>query len=142
MKIAFRCFILVTLVLSVNLSQVVFADDSALPREVAELPDTPVGSAADEPSEAPVPSSESVIPAAVNERALVTSDGGAGNAKSLSSKKLEFEDQAINVLDADYGKLDLTAVRESDGTSARLYPIRKSFKREQQEMVKNWGIGE
>lgn len=110
-------------------------------KEVAELPGTPVGSAEAEPSEAPVPAAESVIPAAVNERALVTSDGGA-NSKSLSSKKLEFEDQAINVLDADYGKLDLTAVRESDGTSARLYPIRKSFKREQQEMVKNWGIGE
>lgn len=59
-----------------------------------------------------------------------------------AAKKLEFDDQSISALDPDYGKLDLTSLKDNGGRGSRLYPVRTSFRKEQSDAIGSWGIVE
>ena len=59
-----------------------------------------------------------------------------------ASKKLEFDDQSINALDPDYGKLDLSSIRDENSLEGRMYPIRKEYRKEQNQLIRFWGVGE
>ncbi len=73
---------------------------------------------------------------------LLTTSAQAAEPNADAAKKLEFDDQSISAIDPDYGKLDLTSLKDKNGRGARLYPIRTSFKKEQQEAIGSWGIVE
>jgi hypothetical protein len=61
---------------------------------------------------------------------------------SDASKKLEFDDQSINALDPDYGKLDLSSIKDDTTLSGRVYPIRRDMRKEQNHQIRFWGVGE
>jgi len=61
---------------------------------------------------------------------------------AAAAKKLQFQDQSVNAIGADFGKLDTTSVQGSHWGQSRLYPIRKHFNDEQKTLIENWGVDE
>lgn len=59
---------------------------------------------------------------------------------ALRSKKLEFDDQAVQAFGSDYGKLDLIQVKDEGVSGGKLYQVRKDFIPETNREVKSWGV--
>lgn len=59
---------------------------------------------------------------------------------ALRSKKLDFDDQAVQAFGSDYGKLDLIKVKNDGISAGKLYQVRKDFIPETNREVKSWGV--
>ena len=73
---------------------------------------------------------------------LVAADDKKSVPAGSTSKRLEFDEHAIQALNPGYGKLDLTRLTDANARTGKLSKVRKDFRREQSDSVKNWGASE
>ena len=61
---------------------------------------------------------------------------------SQSSKRIEFDELAIHSLDPRYSKLNVDRLNEDRVGAGRLFEPRKDFRREQADILENWGVSQ